>query len=59
MVALYTIWYTVLTQYKGLIPTMGTGVTLRLSSMDDVLALIYAASLKRRPPGLYKNQGAN
>ncbi len=55
MVALYTVWYNFVRNHKTLrvSPAMAAGVSDRLWSMDDVVALIDA-----EPKGPYKKQAS-
>ena len=59
MVAPYTVWYNFVKQHKslkGLTPAMAAGVTARLWSMEDVVALIDAAAPKPGSRGPYKKR---
>jgi IS1 family transposase len=54
MVALYTVWYNFVRQHKTLrvAPAMAAGISDRLWSMDDIVALIDAQEAARKPMDL-------
>lgn len=56
MVCLYTVWYNFVRIHKTLrvTPAMAAGLTDRLWSMEDVVALIDAAAEPAKPRGSYK-----
>jgi hypothetical protein len=56
MVALYTTWYNFVRMHKTLkcSPAMAAGVSKTLWSMEDVVALIDARSVKPNRPAVYK-----
>ena len=56
MIALYTTWYNFVRQHKTLrvAPAMAAGLSDRLWSMEDVVALIDAKAEARQPRGPYK-----
>lgn len=61
MVALYTVWYNFVRIHKTLkvTPAMAAGLTDRLWSMEDVVALIDAAEPKPGKRGPYKKRISN
>ena len=62
MVALYTVWYNFVKQHKslkGLTPAMAAGVTDKLWSMEDVVALIDAVAPRSGKRGPYKKRNSN
>jgi hypothetical protein len=60
MVALYTVWYNWVRIHKTLrvTPAMAAGLTDRLMSMDDVVALIDAREAAPKKRGPYKKKQA-
>lgn len=60
MVALYTCWYNFVRQHKTLrvAPAMAAGLSDRLWSMEDVVALVDAAEGPARARGPYKPRAA-
>lgn len=60
MVALYTVWYNFVRIHKTLrcSPAMAAGVSDRLWSMEDVVALIDARAEAPKPRGPYKTRAA-
>jgi IS1 family transposase len=56
MVALYTVWYNFVRMHKTLrcSPAMAAGLTGKLWSMEDVVALIDARAAKPARPAMYK-----
>lgn len=60
MVALYTVWYNYVRQHKTLriSPAMAAGISERLWSMEDIVALIDAAAPKPGPRGPYSKRVA-
>ena len=60
MVALYTTWYNFVRQHKTLrvAPAMAAGISDRLWSMEDVVALIDAQAEAPKPRGTYKPRAA-
>jgi hypothetical protein len=56
MVALYTVWYNFVKMHKTLrmTPALAAGVTDRLWSMEDVVALIDARAAKPKRPTNYR-----
>ena len=60
MVALYTTWYNLVRQHKTLrvAPAMAAGLSERLWSMEDVVALIDAAADPAKVRGPYKPRTA-
>ena len=60
MVALYTAWYNFVRIHKTLrcSPAMAAGISDRLWSMDDVVALIDARAEAPKPRGPYKKRAA-
>jgi IS1 family transposase len=62
MVALYTVWYNFVKQHKslkGLSPAMAAGVSDKLWSVEDIVALIDAAAPKPGRRGSYKKRNSN
>jgi IS1 family transposase len=61
MVALYTVWYNYCRIHKTLkvTPAMEAGLTDRVWSLEDVVALIDAGAPKRGPRGPYKKSNSN
>jgi IS1 family transposase len=60
MVALYTVWYNFVRIHRTLraAPAMAAGISDRLWSMDDVVALIDAAAERPKARGPYKSRRA-
>lgn len=60
MVAIYTCWYNFIKMHKTLrmTPAMAAGVTDRLWSMDDLVAMMDAVAPKPGPRGPYKKRTA-
>ena len=61
MVALYTVWYNFVKQHKslkGISPAMAAGVTDRLWTVGDIVAVIDAAAPKLGRRGPYKRREA-
>ena len=60
MVALYTVWYNFVRIHKTLrtTPAMAAGLSDRLWSMEDVVAVIDAKAPKLGPRGAYKKRAA-
>jgi IS1 family transposase len=60
MVALYTVWYNFIKMHKTLrmTPAMAAGVTDKLWSMDDLVAMMDEVAPKPGPRGPYKKRGA-
>ena len=59
MVALYATWYNFIKQHKtlkGLSPAMAAGVSDKLWSMEDVVALINARAAKPNRPATYRKR---
>lgn len=58
MVAIYTVWYNFIKMHKTLrmTPAMAAGVTDKLWSMDDLVAMMDEAAPKPGPRGPYKKQ---
>ena len=61
MVALYTTWYNFVRQHKTLrvAPAMATGLSDRLWSMEDVVALMDAQAKAPKRPRVYKMGNSN
>jgi IS1 family transposase len=60
MVALYATWYNFIKQHKtlkGITPAMAAGVSDKLWSMEDVVALIDARAAKPTRPATYRKRG--
>ncbi len=60
MVALYATWYNFIKQHKtlkGITPAMAAGVSDKLWSMEDVVALIDARAAKPVRPATYRKRG--
>lgn len=59
MVAIYTVWYNFIKMHKTLrmTPAMAAGVTDKLWSMDDLVAMMDAVAPKPAPRGPYKKRG--
>jgi len=60
MVALYVTWYNFIKQHKtlkGITPAMAAGVSDKLWSMEDVVALIDARAAKPVRPATYRKKG--
>jgi len=60
MVALYATWYNFIKQHKtlkGITPAMAAGVSDKLWSMEDVVALIDARAAKPNRPATYRKGG--
>jgi len=61
MVALYATWYNLIKQHKtlkGITPAMAAGVSDKLWSMEDVVALIDARAAKPVRPATYRKRPA-
>lgn len=58
MVATYTVWYNFICVHKTLrmSPAIAAGVSDKLWSMDDLVALMDEAAPKPRPRGAYRNR---
>ncbi|WP_199190505.1 DDE-type integrase/transposase/recombinase [Nitratireductor sp. StC3] len=58
MVAIYTVWYNFIKMHKTLrmTPAMAAGVTDKLWSMDDLVAMMDAVAPKPGPRGSYKKR---
>ena len=58
MVAIYTVWYNFIKMHKTLrmTPAMAAGVTDKLWSMDDLVAMMDEAAPKPGPRGPYKKR---
>lgn len=58
MVAIYTVWYNFIKMHKTLrmTPAMAAGVTDKLWSMDDLVAMMDAVAPKPGPRGPYKKR---
>lgn len=56
MVALYTVWYNFMKMHKTLkmTPALAAGITGKLWSMDDLVAMMDAVAPKPGPRGPYK-----
>ena len=61
MVALHASWYNFVKQHKslkGIAPAMAAGVSDKLWSMGDVVALVDARAAKPNRPTTYRKRGA-
>ncbi len=60
MVALYTVWYNFVKMHKTIrcVPAMAAGVSDRLWSMENVVALIDARAEPAKKRGPYKKRAA-
>jgi len=60
MVALYTVWYNFVKMHKAhkLTPAMAAGITDKLWSVDDIVALVEASEPKPGKRGAYKKRVA-
>jgi hypothetical protein len=58
MVALYTVWYNWLRLHKSLkvTPAMAAGLTTKLMSFEDIVALIDAAAPAPERPKVYRKK---
>ena len=62
MVALYTVWYNFVKQHEsleGITPAMAAGVSDRLWSMADIVALVNAAAPRPGPRGAHKGRSTS
>jgi len=60
MVALYVTWYNFIKQHKtlkGITPAMAAGVSDKLWSIEEVVALIDARAAKPVRPATYRKRG--
>jgi hypothetical protein len=60
MIALYTVWYNFIKMHKTLrmTPAMAAGVTDKLWSMDDLVAMMDEVAPKPGPRGPYKKKSS-